>query len=116
MTPVTLQRMARELNLSRTTLIEVCTAKLGNRRDAARVCAFLMEWQTVRSEYGRDITVAEYMAATGYGRATVFRRIATFRQVFDAEVGTSPNDVVQLIQQAQAAQRSAKPTRNLATA
>jgi hypothetical protein len=90
----------RRVNVEQTTLLNVCVAKVGFRK-GARVFAFVMAWELARQAHGgRDIVVREYCEHSGVSRAQAFRNIADFRQVFDAQVGTSPNEVLRLIEDA----------------
>jgi hypothetical protein len=87
--------MPKRLDLSRTTLLRTAVYKLpGEKRKAARVVTFVMEWRAVRDELGHDPTIAEFIAATGWAERTVFNRLSEFRQVFDAAPGLTPNDVL----------------------
>jgi hypothetical protein len=113
MTSVTLPRMAKRTEtFSASTLLEVCTKKVGARQ-GVRVVGFVMRWQAARAEVGRDLTVVEFIAESGLPARTAWRQLREFRQVFDRRQGVTPNEILTLIEeaQAQAAEQSARSLR-----
>jgi hypothetical protein len=68
----------------RPSLLEVAVRRVGARR-GARVLAFMIAWDVVRRELGREPTIEEYGEWWRISRRTAFREQALFRQVFPEE-------------------------------
>ena len=65
-------------------LLEVAIASVGIRR-GAKVVAFMIAWDLVYRELGREPTIEEYGEWWRTSRATAYREQALFRQVFPDE-------------------------------
>lgn len=72
----------RTVDLKNATMIEVAYARTGSMLKAARVVAFIQAWAQVRSELGREPTVAEYEDYWRESTSSAYRHLREFRQVF----------------------------------
>jgi hypothetical protein len=84
----------RPIDVRNCTLLELAQAKTGSMLKAARVVAFVVGWETVRRDLGREPTVDEYAAWWKEDRATAYRHLALFRTVFDARPDIVPGEVL----------------------
>src|SRR5919205_295819 len=72
--------MAREPR----TLLELAVARVGMRR-GARVLAFMIAWDVVRKELGREPSIEEYGEWWRTSVRTAYREQALFRDAFPGE-------------------------------
>ena len=82
------------------TLLQVCTRKVGPR-EGVRVMGFVLRWQAARNDAGHDLTITQFIDASGLPERTAYRQLREFRRVFDRHPGATPNHVLQLIEEAQ---------------
>jgi hypothetical protein len=88
-------RRRRAFDPRRATLVEVAYARTGSMLKAARVVAFVQAWGVVRRDLGRTPSVEEYAAHWRESRATAYRNLALFREVFD--LAEWPDAVLDLV-------------------
>ena len=89
------------------TLLEVAMARVGIRR-GAKVLAFMIAWNLVRSELGREPDIEEYAEWWRTSIRTAYREQAMFRDAFPGE--TNP---ARLMDAAQGAWDEKKGVRGL---
>jgi hypothetical protein len=73
----------KRVDPSSATVLELAYARTGSMLKAARVVAFITGWAVTTRELGREPTVDEYAEWWKENRATVYRHLALFREVFD---------------------------------
>lgn len=74
--------MAREIDLTNATLLELVLTRVGRPLKAARISAFIVAWGVTRRELGREPTPDEHADLWRQPRSSVFREQAEFREAF----------------------------------
>ena len=75
-------KLRTKIDPKRCTLLELAYLRHGSMLKASKVVAFVIGWEVVRQELGREPSVDEYAAHWREHRATAYRHMAEFRVVF----------------------------------